>query len=264
MRSMTALLSLEGSRALVTGAASGIGRAVALRLAEAGAAVALVDRDEGGLVRSEGLLRSELERQVEVSRHAVDLTSRSAIVRLWDALEPLPAVLVNNAGSYPFAAFADIDEAAYRRVMAINLDAPFWMCQEMVRRRGKAGGSVVNIGSIEALLPFKADLAHYGASKAGIIALTRSLAREHGRAGFRFNVVVPGGIDTPGTRRAARDVLRMRLGRLVDGLDYGRRLPLGRLGRSDEVARVVAFLASSAAAYMLGAVVVVDGGFLSA
>ncbi len=264
MRSMAALLSLAGSRALVTGAASGIGRAVAVRLAEAGAAVGLVDCDEGGLVRSEEVLREELRRPLEISRHLVDLTSRRAVVELWDSLEPLPSVLVNSAGSYPFAGFASIDEEAYRRVMAINLDAPFWMCQEMVRRRGRAGGSVVNVGSIEALLPFKADLAHYGASKAGVIALTRSLAREHGRSGFRFNAVVPGGIDTPGTRRAARDVLRLRLGLLVDGLDYSRRLPSGRLGRADEVARVVAFLVSSAASYMMGAVVVVDGGFLSA
>jgi len=261
---MGAFLSLSGTRALVTGAASGIGRAVALRLAEAGAAVALADRDEGGLCRSEEVLRRELERPPEVTRHAVDLSSRDAIVRLWDGLEPLPSTLVNSAGSYPFRAFTAIDEDAYRRAMAVNLDAVFWMCQEMIRRRGRKGGAIVNVGSIEAVLPFKADLAPYGASKAGVIALTRSLAREHGRSGFRINVVVPGGIDTPGTRRAAREVLRFRLGRLVDGIDYSRRVPLGRLGQPDEVARVVAFLASPASAYMLGSVVVVDGGFLSA
>ena len=261
---MGELLSLSGSRALVTGAASGIGRAVALRLAEAGAAMVLVDNDEEGLGGSEAFLRKELQGPLAIVRHTLDLTSHDAIVELWRGLEPLPAVLVNNAGTYPFRSFTEIDEDAYRRLMAVNLDAVFWMCQEMIRRRGRAGGSIVNIGSVEALLPFKADLAHYGASKAGVIALSRSLAREYGRSGYRVNVVVPGGIDTPGTRRIARDVLRLRLGRLVDGLDYSRRLPLGRLGRADEVARVVAFLASPAAAYMLGSVVVVDGGFLSA
>lgn len=261
---MREFLSLAGRRALVSGAASGIGRAVALRLAEAGAELVLVDRDEPGLCATAELLARELPGAPQPAREALDLSERSAIVDLWRRLTPVPSVLVNNAGFYPFAGSLAIAPASYRSVMAVNLDAVFWMCQEMIRRRGRDGGSIVNVGSIEALLPFKADLAHYAASKAGVIALTRSLAREHGGHGFRVNVVVPGGIDTPGTRRAARDVLRLRLARLGEGVDYLRRLPMGRLGRPDDVARVVLFLASEAAAYMLGAVVVVDGGFLSA
>jgi NAD(P)-dependent dehydrogenase (short-subunit alcohol dehydrogenase family) len=264
MRTMHEFLSLKGRRALVTGAASGIGRAVALRLAEAGAELLLVDRDEANLCVSAEALAREVPSASPARLEIVDLASRAAIGALWEHLDPVPGVLVNAAGWYPFAAFTAIDEPDYRAVMAINLDAVAWMCQEMVRRRGRAGGVIVNVGSVEALLPFKADLAHYGAAKAGVIALTRSLAREYGGRGFRVNVVVPGGIDTPGTRRAARDVLRLKLGRLVDGLDFSRRLPAGRLGRADEVARVVAFLASDAAAYMFGAVVSVDGGFLSA
>ncbi len=264
MRTMHEFLSLRGRRALVTGAASGIGRAVALRLAEAGAELVMVDRDETNLCASADLVARELPAAPRPRREVVDLASHAAIRALWQQLDPVPTVLVNAAGCYPFAAFAAIDEVDYREVMAVNLDAVAWMCQEMVRRRGRAGGAIVNVGSVEALLPFKADLAHYGAAKAGVIALSRSLAREYGGRGFRVNVVVPGGIDTPGTRRAARDVLRLKLGRLVDGLDFSRRLPAGRLGRADEVARVVAFLASDAAAYMFGAVVSVDGGFLSA
>jgi len=264
MQAMRELLSLKGRRALVTGAASGIGRAVALRLAEAGADLVLVDRHEANLCASTEVLARELPSSPQPHVEVVDLASRQAIRALWRRLEPVPEVLVNAAGSYPFAAFVSIDEPDYRAVMAVNLDAVVWMCQEMIRRRGRKGGAIVNVGSVEALLPFKADLAHYGAAKAGVIALTRSLAREHAGRGFRVNVVVPGGIDTPGTRAAARDLLRLKLGRLVDGLDFSRRLPAGRLGRADEVARVVAFLASDAAAYMFGAVVSVDGGFLSA
>lgn len=264
VRAMQEYLSLAGRRALVTGAASGIGRAVALRLAEAGAQMVLVDRDEAGLCATEAAVAREVAGASSVDREVVDLAQRVAIEALWDRLEPTPSVLVNAAGVYPFQAFIDIEQRAYRNVMAVDLDAVFWMCQGMVRRRGRRGGSIVNVGSVEAVLPFKGDLAHYGAAKAGVIALTRSLAREHGGRGFRVNVVVPGGIDTPGTRRAARDLLRLRLVRVVEGIDFSRRLPLGRLGRADEVARVVAFLASEAAAYMQGAVVSVDGGFLSA
>lgn len=264
MRAMHDFLSLQGRRALVTGAASGIGRAVALRLAEAGADLVLVDRDEANLCVSADVLARELPAAPPAHVEVVDLASRAPIRALWQRLDPVPRVLVNAAGWYPFAAFTAIDEPDYRAVMAVNLDAVAWMCQEMIRLRGSAGGAIVNVGSVEAVLPFKADLAHYGAAKAAVIALTRSLAREYGGRGFRANVVVPGGIDTPGTRRAARGVLRLKLGRLVDGLDFSRRLPAGRLGRADEVARVVAFLASDAAAYMFGAVVSVDGGFLSA
>lgn len=264
MRAMQEYLSLVGRRALVTGAASGIGRAVALRLAEAGAAQVLVDRDEAGLCATEAVLERELAQVPPIERRQLDLAERGGIEALWSRLEPVPSILVNAAGLYPFRDFVAIDEADYRRVMAVDLDAVFWMCQAMVRRRGRRGGAIVNVGSVEALLPFKAGLAHYGTAKAGVVALTRSLAREYGGRGYRVNVVVPGGIDTPGTRRAARQVLKLRLARVVEGVDYIRRLPLGRLGRADEVARVIAFLASDAAAYVQGAVVSVDGGFLSA
>ncbi|HKI59290.1 MAG TPA: SDR family NAD(P)-dependent oxidoreductase [Trueperaceae bacterium] len=263
MRAMHEMLSLVGERALVTGAASGIGRAVALRLAEAGAELVLVDRDDAGMCVTQGLVE-RVAGAGAVAREAVELGVREEIVSLWQRLEPVPSVLVNAAGSYPFAPFLAIDDSAYRAVMGVNLDAVFWMCQGMIRRRGSRGGSIVNIASVEALLPFKSDLAHYGSAKAGVIAFSRSLAREHGGHGFRVNVVVPGGIDTPGTRRAAREVLRLKLGRLIEGVDYSRRLPLRRLGTADEVACVVAFLASDAASYMVGSVVAVDGGFLSA
>ena len=262
LRPMHALLSLAGKRALVTGAASGIGRAVALRLAEAGAALVLVDRDEPGM----GVTETEIGRlqAPPAAGEVVDLGTRAAIEALWEGLEPVPSILVNAAGSYPFRPFLEIDETAYRQVVGVNLEAVFWMCQAMIRRRQGQGGSIVNIASVEAVMPFKSGLAHYGPAKAGVIALTRALAREHGGRGFRVNVVVPGWIDTPGTRRVAREVLHLKLGRLPEGLDFTRRLPLRRAGTADEVARVVAFLASDAASYMDGAVVAVDGGFLSA
>ena len=134
----------------------------------------------------------------------------------------------------------------------------------MIQTRKGQGGVIINIGSIEAVLPFKEDLAHYSVSKAGVIALTRALAKEYARQGFRVNAVLPGGILTPGTRQAALDVFHFKLDRVSAGLDFSRRLPIGRLGQPDEVARMVLVLASDLASYIQGAVIAVDGGFLSA
>lgn len=256
------LISLDGRRALVTGAAAGIGEAIALRMAEAGADLELVDVDGEALARLESRLAPSGR---GVRTHRVDLANAGSVHALWDLLAGRePDVLVNNAGVYPFQRFTELDAEAYRRVLAVNLDAAAWSCQRMIRGRGRRGGVIVNVGSVEALLPFKDDAAVYSASKAAVLGLTRALAKEYGRHGFRINAVVPGGIVTPGTRAVARDLLRGRLVRIREGVDFVRRVPLGRLGRPDEVARMVVVLASDLAAYMHGSAVVVDGGFLSA
>lgn len=256
------LVSLRGHRALITGAAAGIGRAVAYRLAEAGAALHLVDVDEAGLTAT---VREIAGFEGEVHTHRVDLARKDEIERLWDGLSAAtPDVLVNNAGIYPLQPFLETDEEALRRSTAVNVDAVFWMCRRMIHDRAGRGGVIVNVGSIEAVLPFKTGLTAYSAGKAAVIALSRSLAREYGRRGFRVNVVVPGGIVTPGTRHTAQEVLHGHLDVVTAGIDFTRRLPLGRLGTPDEVARVVLVLCSGLASYVEGAVVAVDGGFLSA
>ncbi len=261
-QALTQMISLQGRRAMITGAAAGIGEAIACRFAEAGADLDLVDLDEARL-------RKVAERAREyggaVRSHLVDLSRKEAIDRLWNSLEaPVPDILVNNAGVYPFREFLEVDAAFYDWVMQTNLGSVYWMCQQMIRRRLKVGGIIVNVGSIEAALPFKADLAHYSVSKAGVVALTRALAKEHARHGFRINAVVPGGIVTRGTRSAAKGILRFRLGLIRTAIDFRRRLPIGRLGQPDEVARIVLVLASELASYVQGAAVPVDGGFLSA
>lgn len=256
------LLSLRGKRALITGAAAGIGKAIARRFAEAGAELHLVDLDAAKL----DALAQELSQHFSgLQTHVLDLSDRSAITELWAALAGNePEILVNNAGIYPSKSPLEVDEAFYRQVMAINLDSVFWMCQEMIARRLKRGGIIINVGSIEAVLPFKEGMAHYTVSKAGVIALTRALAKEYARHGFRVNALLPGGIVTEGTVAVAKQLLQFKLGLLKVGYDFQQRLPVGRAGQPDEVARMALVLASELASYVHGSIIAVDGGFLSA
>lgn len=256
------LISLQGKRALITGAAGGIGQAIARRYAEAGAALELVDIDAVALAATAEELTSFA---VEVNTHVVDLAHKEQIDALWDRLEGRePDILVNNAGIYPFREFVDADEAFVRRVMEINLLSVSWMCRRMLCGREKRGGVIINLGSIEAVLPFKEDLAHYSVSKAGVIALTRALSKEYAGHGFRVNAILPGGILTPGTKEAAKGVLRLRFDLVKTGFNFMQRLPIGRLGRPDEVARMALVLASDLGSYVHGAAIPVDGGFLAA
>ena len=256
------LISLGGRRALITGGAAGIGRAIALRFAEAGARLELVDIDAKRLA----LIRDEITATgAEVATHVVDLSDIANIDRLWESFGgDSPDILVNNAGIYESKHFLDVNEAFYRRTMDLNLSAVYWMCQRMIGMRGKRGGVIINLGSIEAVMPFKADLAHYSVSKAGVSALTRALAREHARHGFRINAILPGGIVTEGTRAVARGLLRLELGLIKTGIDFSQRLPAARLGQPDEIARMALVLASDLASYVHGAAIPVDGGFLAA
>jgi NAD(P)-dependent dehydrogenase (short-subunit alcohol dehydrogenase family) len=148
--------------------------------------------------------------------------------------------------------------------MDINLKSALLMCQYMIKQRLRKGGVIVNVASIEALMPFVEGMTPYSISKAGVIALTRSLAKEWGRCGFRINAIVPGGIITPGTKAVAKEVTQLRLGLLKTGVLFGTRLPLRRGGRPDEVARIALVLASDLSTYVHGALIPVDGGFLSA
>jgi NAD(P)-dependent dehydrogenase (short-subunit alcohol dehydrogenase family) len=262
LRALPELLSLQGKRVLITGAAAGIGKAIAYRFAEAGADLELVDINIENLTATKEELATF---GTEVNIYETDISKREERDELWERLGGNgPDILVNNAGIYPFKEFLDVDESFYKKVIETNLDSVYWMCQKMISKRLKLGGVIVNVGSIEALVAFKEDLAHYSVSKAGVIALTRALAKEHGKHGFRINAVVPGGIITRGTKRAAKGIFRFNLGLIRTGIEFKQRLPIGRFGQPDEVARMVLILASDISSYVHGAAIPVDGGFLAA
>lgn len=255
------MLSFEGKIVLITGAASGIGRAIASRFDEAGARLQLLDRDRSGL---ESALAGLAGTGHEV--HEIDLEHKSGIDLFWRELttENLPDILVNNAGIYPMKKFLQLDEPFLQRTLDIYQNSTLWMCQQFIDRRAKRGGIIVNTSSVEAILPFKSDMVHYSMSKAGVLSLTRSLARDYGAKGFRTNVVIPGGITTSGTMALVKDaILRLKFDLAKTGYDFQQRLANGRWGNPDDVAKVVLFLASDLASYIQGAAIPVDGGFLS-
>jgi 3-oxoacyl-[acyl-carrier protein] reductase len=239
----------DGRHALVTGGLSGIGLASARLLLERGAAVAVLDR---GTSTPSGPLADAPRIRCDVRDEAA---VRGAVADAADALGGLPDVLVNAAGIYRVAPIGELSTEEWDDVLDTNLRGTFFVAREVAARLRDAGrgGSIVNLASEAGLV---ADLtepaAHYNASKAGVIALTKQLAVELAQDGIRVNAVAPGPIDTP--------MLTMMQDPVGGQAWLDAHVPLRRVGTAEEVAEVILFLASDLASYVTGATVPVDGG----
>ena len=247
---------LSGRRAVVTGGAQGIGAACADALAEAGASVVIADLDlalaeeKASAIRSAGGMAE--------ARH-LDVTDSAAVEALAEALEAAGGtdILINNAGIVQSLMPAeDCPDDHWRRHMAINLDGVFFCARSFGRRMlARQRGAIVNMGSMSGIIVNKPqEQSFYNASKAGVHQLTKSLAAEWGGRGVRVNAVAPTVIETELVSRVLKDIPEME----KIWLDM---TPMNRLGRPDEIASVVLFLASDASSLMTGAIVSADAGY---
>lgn len=255
------LLKLTNKTVLVTGAAMGIGKAIAWRYAEAGATLQLIDRDADTLQQTATELREQFD--AAVTTHIVDLSDNSAITALWRDITPTPDILINNAGIFAPVKLADIDQATFDKTIQINTRAVLTMCQEMIARR-TAPGTIINISSIEALKGMTYDMTLYAMSKASVLALSRGLVKDFGRSGWKVNTILPGGISTPGAQKMGLAALKkLDFSIIKTGLTYNLRLPAKNLGQPDDVACTALWLGTPMSQYVNGAEIVVDGGFLA-
>ena len=246
-----------GRVAVVTGGGSGIGRAIALRLAGAGAALAVLDCNGETAEETAAAARQVNEgSRAPAIGIAVDVSDAAAVTaagRRVRAELGTATILVNSAGIASFDPFPSLTEAAFDRMIAIHLKGTFLVCREFLPAMAETGwGRVVNVSSTAGLNGGGPGLAHYAAAKAGVIGLTKSLAQEFGPAGITVNAIAPGLVDTPLIRGAGAPA------NLYD--EVVRRLPVRRIGQPQDIAAACAYLVSPEAGFCTGQVLSPNGG----
>jgi NAD(P)-dependent dehydrogenase (short-subunit alcohol dehydrogenase family) len=237
----TVIGELSGQTALVTGATSGIGRAAALKLAEHGAAVLVHGRDPG---RGAGVV-DQIEQAGGQARFvAADLSDPADITQLVAEIGRID-ILINNAGSSWFGPSSELDTPTYDRLFDGNVRAAYLLTAALApSMAGNGGGVIINVSSMVATIGLPGAAA-YSATKAALVAMTRSWAAEYGEGGVRVNAVAPGPVFTEGAKNTVA---------------LGKTTPLNRGAQPEEIAETIAFLASPRAGYITGATIAVDGG----
>lgn len=246
-------IDLQGKTVIVTGGASGMGRATTLRFAEAGANVVVADINEAGGAETIRLIRAlrndaqALFVRADVSQAAQVEAAVAAAVKAYGRLD----CAFNNAGVSTRAPLHELSEEAWERVLSIDLKG-VWLCMkyEIASMLQQGSGAIVNNASVLGLVGGNWQNSPYIAAKHGVVGLTKAAALEYGRNGIRVNAVCPGTIDTP----------LLSMGSAQRYLQYH---PIGRIGQPDEVAQAVVFLCSSAASFITGHALAVDGGWLA-
>jgi 2-deoxy-D-gluconate 3-dehydrogenase len=249
------LLNLTDKVAIVTGAAMGIGQGIALRLHQAGAKLVIADfNQETGQATVAQLNTTRPDSAIfvktDVSQSADIANLVAKTIELFGKID----ILVNNAGIYPFQPLANMTEEDFMKVINVNLKGTF-LCTKFVSdqmiKQGQ-GGKIINITSIDALHPSMIGLAHYDSSKHGMWGFTKNIALELAAHKIYVNAIAPGGIATPGATPLDKAV--------TDA--FTAKIPMKRMGESDEIGKVALFLASDMSSYMTGEQIVVDGGAL--
>ncbi len=259
MESLAQLASLKGKTAIVTGGAVGIGKGIAMRLAEAGANVAIVDLNP---TNAEAASQELKKAGYFTSSHSGNVADEKDVQNLINAVvEEFGGIdiLVNNAGIFPTISLQKMSFEDFEKVLHVNLIGAFlctkYVAEQMIKQ-GR-GGKIINITSVDAIHPSMVGLAHYDASKSGLWGFTKNAALEYAPHKIWINAIAPGGINTPGAGALNRTP---EMQKAVDA--FAQQIPMKRMGEPDDIGKVALFLATDLASYITGSQIIVDGGYL--
>jgi len=257
-RSIADLYSLRGRRAVITGGARGIGKAIAARFAEAGAAIVIGDIDAD--LASTTAAELDARPGGDVHGCVVEVAESESVLALADRAETLLGgidIWVNNAGIYPSAPVLDLDHEEWDRVMAVNVRGCFVGSQTAAKRMAERGGVILNIAST-GCVKAAPGVAHYITSKHAVVGITKALSVELGPLGIRVLAIAPSMTQTEGRVEFLDRYTTPEIRALIAEMEL--RVPLGRIGVADDVARVALFAASDMSMLMTGSVLFVDSG----